>query len=419
MPAAIGAIERARAARPARSSEPAGHPSPPLLDALPPLDDDAIAACRQRADHLSARISARIHAEVAAFADPSMHAVITEAIEMSVGLFIDALAGAPTRGRAVGDFFRWLGRVEAAAGHDLDAMRAAHQIATQETWSELREASHELDLPATAVGQLANALLNFQNQLLQHAIQGFTLVRGRRGDARNSPRSMLIEALLRGDCPDRIQELASAVSWPVPDSVSVMTTTMSAPARAVVNATTGALAGSNGQRLVVIVDTAAAPRLAQHLAQQVSDPVTLSWGVPSDEVHHAARWSARLFRLAASGQVAPPADGVLLCDDHRAKLCMHADPILRRCTDLEVLAPLLDETPKRRASLAETMLLWLQTRESVPAIADRLGVHQQTVRHRLRRIKELFGDRLSDPSETVALLTALESATPGWRSDAA
>jgi len=396
-----------------------GHPSPPLIDALPPLDDDVIAACRQRAGQLSARISARIHAEVAAFADPSMHAVISEAIDMSVGLFIDALAGAPTRGRAVADFFRWLGRVEAAAGHDLDAMRAAHQIATQETWSELREASDQLDLAPTAVGQLANALLNFQNQLLQHAMQGFTLVRGRRGVARNRPRSLLIEALLHGECPDRIAELARAVDWPVPDSVAVITTTLSVQARAVVGATTGALAGSNGQRLVVIVDAAAAPRLADHLAQQVSDPVTLSWGVAPDDVHHAARWSARLFRLAANGQVPAPADGVLLCDDHRAKLCLHADPILRRCTDLEVLAPLLTETPKRRSALADTMLLWLQTRESVPAIANRLGVHQQTVRHRLRRLKELFGDRLSDPSQTVALLTALESATPGWRSDAA
>ncbi|MDF1705600.1 MAG: helix-turn-helix domain-containing protein [Aeromicrobium sp.] len=418
MPPANGAIERARAAK-VDASGAARRPVPPLLEGLPSLDDDAIAACRRRAESLSTRITGRIHAEVAAFAHPSMRKVIGEAIDMSVGLFVDALAGAPTRGRAVGDFFRWLGRVEAAAGHDLDAMRAAHQIATQETWDELREAATELALSAAAVGHLANALLNFQSQLLQHAMQGFTVVRERRGGERHSPRSLLIEALLHGEHPERVAQLAQQAGWTVPTSISVMTTTMSAQARAVVSASTGALAGSNGQRLVVIVDAAAAPRLADHLAHQVCDPVTLSWGVAPDEAHDAARWSARLFRLVTSGQVPAPTQGAVLCKDHRDKLSMHADPALRRCTDREVLAPLLGETPKRRSALAETLLLWLQTRESAPAIAGRLGIHQQTVRHRLRRLKELFGDRLSDPTETVALLTALESATPGWRSDAA
>nr|WP_246321979.1 helix-turn-helix domain-containing protein [Nocardioides panzhihuensis] len=65
------------------------------------------------------------------------------------------------------------------------------------------------------------------------------------------------------------------------------------------------------------------------------------------------------------------------------------------------------------------MLVWLRARPSAPVVAEQLRVHDQTVRHRLKRIKELFGDRLSDPAETVGLLTALESTTPRWRRDLA
>lgn len=413
MAALVSNISQSRSAGSVRPpARPSGAQPGPLR--FPVLDADVVAAWRPRAEQLTRRISARIHTEVAAFTETSMHSSISKAIELAVDFFTDALAGAPSRGREVGQFFRDLGRLEAEAGHDLDAMRAAHQIATQESWLELRRAGADLDLDRDVIDQLGHALLTFQSQLLQHAVRGFESTCAHRPH----PRTQLMEAMLRGERQETVAELARRADWRLPATVCSMTTSLTTHTREVASAATEALAGSNGHRLTIIAADSDAPRIADKLAEDPDVLVTLTWGVDLDDAHHAARWSARLHRIALEGHAVIEPGTVLLCDDHYAKMCSLADGPLRRHTDHKVLAPLLDETPKRRAALAETMLLRLQTRESAPAIANRLGIHQQTVRLRLRRLKELFGDRLSDPSETVALLTALESVMPGWRAEA-
>jgi DNA-binding PucR family transcriptional regulator len=74
---------------------------------------------------------------------------------------------------------------------------------------------------------------------------------------------------------------------------------------------------------------------------------------------------------------------------------------------IDVLAPLLAETPAQREALSQTMLLWLQTRGSAPALAAQLGVHDQTVRNRLRRIRAMFGETLDQPERALELMQAL------------
>ena len=41
------------------------------------------------------------------------------------------------------------------------------------------------------------------------------------------------------------------------------------------------------------------------------------------------------------------------------------------------------------------------------AVAERLGIHPQTARYRLARLRELFGDRLEDAGERFWLELAL------------
>ena len=44
---------------------------------------------------------------------------------------------------------------------------------------------------------------------------------------------------------------------------------------------------------------------------------------------------------------------------------------------------------------------------SVQAVAAELGVHPQTVRYRIRQLRELFGTRLEDPEARFELALAL------------
>ncbi|MFI5430094.1 helix-turn-helix domain-containing protein [Aeromicrobium sp. UC242_57] len=60
----------------------------------------------------------------------------------------------------------------------------------------------------------------------------------------------------------------------------------------------------------------------------------------------------------------------------------------------KLLAPLLAQKPHYKPTLAETLMCWLQARESAPILAERLNVHSNTVLTRLRHLRDLFGNQL-------------------------
>lgn len=392
-----------------------------IVAQLPAVTPELVAAYRPQAASLSARITARIQLEVSAFAlvdDPRIHQVISEAITSAVDLFVDALAGAPSRGTKVEEFYRGLGRAEALGGHDLDGMRAAHHIATQESWEDLRRATAELGQPADVIGQLGDALLAYQTRLLEQAVLGFMEVRTNAHRAREDARAGLVAALLSGVGEAQVERTAARCSWPVPERIVVASTRADPQAISIAGSTHQALAGVQHGRLILIADPQTIERLARSIGRIGGSPVAVSWAVLPQQTRHAARWADRALHLAAQHIIPVPAHGIVWCRDHQANLCLHADPTLRRHADEHLLAPLLVEKPSRRVALADTMLLWLQTRQSAPALSQALGVHEQTIRNRLRYVKKLFGDRLADPTEISGLLTALESATPRWRDEA-
>ncbi|MGH3349580.1 MAG: helix-turn-helix domain-containing protein [Nocardioides sp.] len=380
-----------------------------------PIARELVVACRPRSRVLSRRIAGRICHEVAAFSDPRVHDVIEEALCETVALFIDAMAGAPVRGAAVADIYQRLGSLEGRAGHNLDAMRAAHHIATQESWREMSKIAGELELPLAAVSYLAEALMDYQHQLLEHAMRGFA-----EPVPPTDPRLPLYAALV-GDArtPD-LPVLAGRAGWAVTERVAVAVMP-AGPVPADLGLPTEHLLIGQGEdgAMIVIGPSPELHHRARAVVAATGRPVAVTWEVLLGDTHHAVRWGLRALALLTEQVIRPSEDGIVWCAAHQSELCLHADPMLRRFADEQLLAPLLEETPKRRLALAETMLVWLRTRPSAPVVADHLMVHEQTVRHRLKRIKELFGDRLSDPSETVGLLAALESTTPRWRRDLA
>jgi DNA-binding PucR family transcriptional regulator len=64
-----------------------------------------------------------------------------------------------------------------------------------------------------------------------------------------------------------------------------------------------------------------------------------------------------------------------------------------------------------RDRIAETLLAWLQLGENAAEVAQRIHVHPQTVRYRMRQIHELFGDQLRDPDRRFELQLALRIRT--------
>jgi DNA-binding PucR family transcriptional regulator len=60
-----------------------------------------------------------------------------------------------------------------------------------------------------------------------------------------------------------------------------------------------------------------------------------------------------------------------------------------------------------RARLLDTLAAWLALQRHVPAIAEALHVHPQTVRYRVARLRELLGDALESADGRFELELAL------------
>ena len=75
------------------------------------------------------------------------------------------------------------------------------------------------------------------------------------------------------------------------------------------------------------------------------------------------------------------------------------------------LAPLsaLRSAPRQR--LLETLNSWLRHWGSRADVAAELYIHPQTVSYRLKRLRELLGDDLDDPTARFELLLALAHPT--------
>jgi hypothetical protein len=133
-------------------------------------------------------------------------------------------------------------------------------------------------------------------------------------------------------------------------------------------------------------------------------PVAIGPTVPWHAASASLRRAAAAYRLAADGGIDGP---LVVAEQHLATLLLAADRGLAADLAASRLAPLAQLADGPRARLTETLRAWLDRPGQVQAVAAELGVHPQTVRYRLRQLRELFGTRLEDPEARFELSLAL------------
>jgi len=177
-------------------------------------------------------------------------------------------------------------------------------------------------------------------------------------------------------------------------------------ARRLGNGAVGGAAGGLG--CVFVPDPDAPGRRRQITAELDHDdaPEIISLGrtVAWPDTVGSVQRAAAAFRLAAGGRIA---SGLVIADEHLVTLLLANDPPLAADLVASRLAPLdaLADGPRER--LTETLRAWLDRPGQVQAVAAELDVHPQTVRYRLRQLRELFGTRLEDPEARFELSLAL------------
>jgi hypothetical protein len=183
----------------------------------------------------------------------------------------------------------------------------------------------------------------------------------------------------------------------------------------------GAIGGAAGGLACVFVPDPDAPGRRRQIVAAIDDddggerrdqaggddPPAVAIGptLPWHEASASLRRAAAAFRLCAGGGV--PQRPLVVAEDHLATLLLTADRDLAADLAASRLAPLAQLADGPRARLTETLRAWLDRPGQVQAVAAELGVHPQTVRYRLRQLRELFGTRLEDPEARFELSLAL------------
>lgn len=123
--------------------------------------------------------------------------------------------------------------------------------------------------------------------------------------------------------------------------------------------------------------------------------------VPVTQAATSLHWATAAARMIQEGLL--PQNRLLRCSEHAEALVLLPagnliDDLARRR-----LAQLTEVGQEQARRLTETLLAWLETQGGAPEVAARLGVHPQTVRNRLRQIKDLWGEDLDDPDRRFEL----------------
>ncbi|NED60132.1 PucR family transcriptional regulator, partial [Streptomyces sp. SID10244] len=112
----------------------------------------------------------------------------------------------------------------------------------------------------------------------------------------------------------------------------------------------------------------------------------------------------RYARVAMSGK----GEGVSVFDDSVLGVAAVTAPEVTADLAAVVLGRLYQLAAEDRDPLFETFRMWSAVGGNVTDTAERLFVHRNTVRHRLRRIEELTGRSTTAPRDVAELCLAFE-----------
>ncbi|MFC8846813.1 MULTISPECIES: helix-turn-helix domain-containing protein [unclassified Micromonospora] len=329
-------------------------------------------------------------------------------VRTAVDAFVAAVAD-PSRPLAdTRQVFHALGRTEYQEGHRVDALRSVLTVGARAIWAFLVAPEHQDRLAADELYVIAAALFGYTDTLAGAAAEGYL---DEQRDAAHDwivVRRRLITLLVQPDPPAdaALHAAAEAARWPLPATVAVISvdgTDDEHLARAVGG---GAVATVIDDAVRIVLPEPDTPgRLAALRRALAGRRAALGPTVPLRQARTSYRLSRRALRLHADGVL--QADGLVDCDTHLLTLVTHWEPALTDRLVARALAPLAPLGPAARRALAETLATWLDTQGQVVETARLLHTHPQTVRHRMRRLRERYGADLDDPDARLTLHLAL------------
>jgi hypothetical protein len=294
------------------------------------------------------------------------------------------------------DVYVTLGRGEMRAGRTLDTLLSAYRIGARVAWRRFAAAGVERGLEPDVLYLLAEALFAYIDELSAESAEGYALEQSAAASEAELRRRRLVRLLVRDQPADAVvvEAAASQASWPLPRSVAALVVDGTQHEGLVARLPTETIADTIREVTCALVPDPDGPGRRAAIERAVLDAGAVA-GLGTRVAWPAVGLS--FSRALAALDLAAGGPELIVASDRTGELLLRSDRGLAGELAAERLAPLSDLSPASRQRLTDTLGAWLAEQGRLRAVAERLGVHPQTVRYRLGKLRELFGDALEDP----------------------
>jgi hypothetical protein len=380
---------------------------PRLWQRLPP---EAAAVIRPQLSDLAQEIIDAIRVEVPAYARPlegPFGRGLIVGVEEALRQFLDGIeaGGRMPRSRVYVD----LGRGEVRAGRGLDVLLAAYRVGARVAWRRFSAAGVAAGLEPETMYLLAESIFAYIDELSAKSAEGYALEQSAAAGELRAQRQRLARLLLRDPPADPldVEEVARSAQWRLPATLAAFAFPEGQRERVVPRLPADAIVDTVGGVVCALLPEPDRPGLRTRLQHAVGPRHVAALGpaVPWRDAPLSLARARAVLELSAEG--AAPDSGLLDAADHTTALLLRSDRRLAQELVRARLAPLTALSAGARARMTATLAAWLAEQGRLQAVAERLHVHPQTVRYRLGRLRELFGEQLDDPQRRFELELAL------------
>jgi hypothetical protein len=357
-----------------------------LRPALPELVDEVIAAVQAAVPEYEGQLDANVR----------------RGVRQALEGFLELVAGGDATRLPGRDVYVAFGRGEARNGRSLEALLAAYRAGAQVAWRGLSAAGDRKHLPPRDLYTLAEAIFAYIDEISAASAEGFAEQQSAAAGERHERRLRLMELLLARPPAGTaaVEQAAVAAEWELPRRLAALAFA-SPDAERVARRLPQALVGSvHGVQWALVPDPNGPGRRKEVETAVRGGAAALGPAVPWREAHESARRAALALTLVRDG-------GFALAEERLLDLLVASDPEIAADLARRVLAP-LERLPRgQRERLRETLAAWLDAQGHARTAAESLHVHVQTLRYRLGRLRDVFGDALDDPQRRLELGLAL------------
>ena len=333
---------------------------------------------------------------------------VTEALRQFVEL-IRSPSGERGPGREV---YAALGAGELREGRTLDALQSAYRVGARVAWRRLAAAATRAGVEPEVLSLLAESIFAYIEELSADSVEGYAEARSRLEGERRRRRRELVTLLVR-DPPVAeadLRAVAEAAGWRVPRTAAALACDEERLERLASRLPTDAVtAALDGIGCAIIPDPDGPGRRAEadQALQVVKARAALGPTGPAHDL--GVSWSLARATLRAVEAGAIEASALVRVEEVLTELLLFENRAVVERLAARRLAAFDALTPKARRRMEETALAYVQQQGNAAAMSRALGLHAQTARYRVSRLRELLGDAIDDPDGRFELELALRA----------